>query len=337
MRILVTGGFGFVGRNLTERLVKEGHEVTVVASGSEPKVPGVKKILYMSLEGIHWPEVYGKDVVFHLMANNDTLCNDEHEMLRANLYGPIKMFCAAADGGCKKFVYASSTAVYGSSPAPYVEDETEIAPLNAYGRSKEMFDNFAKRWADEKGVSITALRYCNIYGPGEERKGKRMSMIGQFIQQMQSGKQPVLFRDGEQKRDWVYVKDVVEANVLAMRVSQMDRKWVVYNIGSGKATSFNKLVGIIDSCIDVNLAREMRGIIKYIDCPFPENYQTHTECNIEKAWRKLGFSPSFDVRSGIEDYVTSLRQLPSNPRHPHSEIQTYRQHQQPVETLLSST
>ena len=296
MRVLVTGGFGFVGRNLTERLVKDGHEVTVVASGSEPKVPGVKKILYMSLEGIHWPAVCGKDVVFHLMANNDTLCNDEHEMLRANLYGPIKMFCCAADGGCKKFVYASSTAVYGNSPAPYIEDETEIAPLNIYGKSKEMFDNFAQRFAEEQGVSITGLRYCNIYGPGEDRKGKRMSMIGQLIRQMQKGP-PVLFKDGNQKRDWVHVKDVVEANILAMNVSQMDHKWTVYNIGSGKATAFNKIVSLISDTWEP----------KYIDCPFAEAYQNHTECNIEKARRELCFNPHFDIRSGIEDYISYLK------------------------------
>lgn len=301
VKILVTGGLGFVGRNLTERLVKDGHEVTVTASGSEPHIHGVHKVLYMSLEGIHWPDIYGKDVVFHLMANNDTLCNDEHEMLRANLYGPIKLFTAASDGGCRKFVYASSTAIYGDSPAPYIEGETKIAPLNAYGRSKMMFDSFAEKFAEDKEISITALRYCNVYGPGEDRKGKRMSMIRQLIRQMQKGP-PVLFSDGEQKRDWIYVKDVVEANILAMNVSQMDHKWSVYNIGSGVATTFNEIVSIIDERLDATRLGWCHNDIKYIDCPFPEMFQNHTECCIEKARRELGFSPSFDIRSGIEDY-----------------------------------
>lgn len=311
MKILVTGGFGFVGRNLTERLVKEGHEVTVVASGSEPKVPGVKKILYMTMEGIHWPEVYGKDVVFHQMANNDTLCNDEHEMLRANLYGPIKLFCCAADGGCKKFVYASSTAVYGNAPVPFTE-ETPIDPLNAYAKSKVHFDQFAERFAKEKGVSITALRYCNVYGPGEDRKGKRMSMIGQLIRQMMAKKQPVLFRDGKQKRDWVHVKDVVEANILASQISQREHPWSVYNIGSGASISFNEIVSHIGAYTLVGIKdySEDKGI-KYIDCPFPVKYQQETLCDIEKARRELGFSPSFDIRSGIEDYITYLKQIPS--------------------------
>ena len=308
MKILVTGGLGFVGRNLTERLVKDGHEVTVVASGSEPQISGVKKVLYMSLEGIHWPEVYGKDVVFHQMANNDTLCNDEHEMLRANLYGPIALFSRAASGGCKKFVYASSTAVYGNSPAPYIEDKTEVNPLNAYGKSKAMFDEFAKRFAEEQEVSITGLRYCNVYGPGEERKGKRMSMVGQLIRQLLNKKQPVLFRDGKQKRDWIHVKDVVEANVLAARVSQMDHKWSVYNIGSGVATSFNEIVSYASTYTLASLAEHCawKGI-KYIDCPFPEKYQDHTECNIEKARRELCFNPHFDIQSGIKDYINYLK------------------------------
>jgi ADP-L-glycero-D-manno-heptose 6-epimerase len=302
VRILVTGGLGFVGRNLTERLVKDGHEVTVIASGAEPHVPGVKKVLYMSLEGVHWPEVYGKDVVFHLMANNDTLCNDEHEMLRANLYGPIKLFHCALDGGCRKFVYASSTAVYGASPAPYIEDETEIKPLNAYGRSKMMFDSFAQSFAEEREVSMTGLRYCNVYGPGEKRKGKRMSMIGQLIRQMKE-KQPVLFTDGEQRRDWVYVKDVVEANILAMMVSQREHKCSIYNIGSGESVTFNKLTELIFRTPGLTPYDELD--IKYIDCPFPEMYQKHTECNIEKARQELGFYPKFDIQSGIADYAKS--------------------------------
>ena len=301
MKILVTGGFGFVGRNLTERLIADGHEVTVVASGSEPKIPGVKKILYMTMEGIHWPEVYGKDVVFHQMANNDTLCSDEHEMLRANLYGPIRLFCCAADGGCKNFVYASSTAVYGGSPAPYVEGETEIKPLNAYGKSKELFDNFAKRFAEEKEISITGLRYCNVYGPGEDRKGKRMSMIGQLLRHIMNDEVPVLFEDGNQKRDWIHVKDVVEANLLAME-KKNENFWDVFNVGSGIATSFNDIVEIITQTVN----KKERKQTKYIPCPFPENYQTYTECNTEKARKDLGFFPSFDIRSGIVDYFMSL-------------------------------
>lgn len=303
LRVLVTGGGGFVGSNLVRRLIKEGHRVTITSTGSEPKIPGVHKILYASLEGIDWKCVYGQDVVIHLMANNDTLCYDESEMLRANLYGPIKLFTSAYDGGCRKFVYASSTAVYGDSPAPYVEDETEIKPLNTYATSKYLFDNFAMSFAQDKEVPVTGLRYCNIYGPGEGRKGKRMSMVGQLIRRMKSGKQPVLFRDGTQKRDWVHVYDVVEANVLAMNRSSIE-KGVIYNIGSGQCHTFLEICEMILNTKGATPYDELK--IEWVDCPFPEKFQNHTECNIEKARRELGYSPSFDLRSGIDQYVTDL-------------------------------
>jgi ADP-L-glycero-D-manno-heptose 6-epimerase len=300
MKILVTGGFGFIGRNLTERLVKEGHEVTVVASGSEPHVPGVKKILYMGLSGIDWIEVQDKDVVFHQMANNDTLCQDEQEMMRANVHGPMKLFRRAADWGCKKFVYASSTAVYGNSPAPYRED-TEIAPLNEYAKSKATFDKFAKDFVEGKDISVIGLRYCNVYGPGEDRKGRRMSMVGQLMRTIMSLQDhPRLFKDGTQKRDWVYVKDVVEANILAMNHDHSGHS--IYNIGSGVATSFNDVIETIRNVVQLT---EIYSTI-YVDCPFEERFQNYTECNIEKARNELGFVPSFDLESGIKDYVMSL-------------------------------
>jgi len=304
LRVLVTGGGGFVGQNLVARLLKEGHQVTITSTGSEPKVPGVHKTLYASLEGIDWRLVYGQDVVVHLMANNDTLCQDEAEMMRANLYGPIKLFCSAYDGGCRKFVYASSTAVYGNSPAPYTED-TEIQPLNPYARSKAQFDGFAMSFAQERPVPVTGLRFCNIYGPGEERKGKRMSMIGQLLRREMKAKPLVMFKDGEQRRDWLHVYDAVQAIMKAMDVTSMNRG-EIYNIGSGKAHTFNEVATTIHEEVGKTWSTKRELQINYIDCPFPEAYQSHTECNIEKARRELGYSPGFTLRSGIQQYVSYL-------------------------------
>lgn len=296
MKILVTGGSGFVGRNLTERLIRDGHEVTITSTGTEPIIPGVKKVVYMGLEGIDWSQAENKDIVIHLMANNDTRCVDEKEMIRANYQGSIRLFEVAHKSGCRKFIYASSTAVYGNSPAPYVEDETPEEALNVYGESKRMFDDYIRQVPSSHEVQTVGFRYCNIYGPGEDQKGKRMSMIGQMLRTMQGGQRPKLFKWGEQKRDWVYVKDVVEANILALQSDVSG----IYNIGSGCASTFNEIFKALDERMKTGLTPE------YIDCPFESEYQNHTECCIEKARRELGFSPGFDLRSGIEDYVTSL-------------------------------
>lgn len=299
MRVLVTGGSGFIGQHLTKRLIKDGHEVLITSTGAEPKVEGVHKVLYMGLTGIDWKEINKLDVVFHQMANNDTRCSDEREMFLANVYGPSQLFDKAAAGGCKRFVYASSTAVYGESPAPYVEDKTEVRPLNVYGHSKAKFDTFAMKFARDYDVTVTGLRYCNVYGPGEEHKGKRMSMIGQIINSMLNNETVKLFTDGEQKRDWIHVSDVVEANLLAMN-REKGRAGEIYNIGSGKAETFNTIIEIIRI---FRRSYPMNSAVEYIDCPFADEYQNFTECNIDKARRDLGFEPKYDLALGISNYL----------------------------------
>lgn len=299
LKILVTGGGGFVGRNIVKKLVKYGHQVSITSTGAEPKIDGIFKTIYMGLGGIAWDQVWGKDVVFHQMANNDTLCDDKDEMFRANLYGPITLFNQCLYGGCRKFIYASSTAVYGDSPAPYVEDFTPINPLNFYGESKARFDEFAMSFAKENNVQVIGLRYCNIYGPGESHKGKRMSMIGQILRQILKGQSPKIFRDGEQKRDWLYVSDVVEGNILAMN-SNTPNQGTIYNLGSGVASTFNKIVQIINEVTKSKVQPD------YIDCNFESTYQYHTQCDIEKIKRELGFYPQFSLQSGIEDYYKNF-------------------------------
>jgi ADP-L-glycero-D-manno-heptose 6-epimerase len=296
VKILITGGSGFIGRNLTKRLIQDGHEVTITSTGSEPKIPNVKKVIYLGLTGMDWDQAVGHNAVIHLMANNDTLCSDRSEMLRTNFAGPLKLFDIAAQSGCERFVHASSTAIYGNSPVPYIEGKTEEQPLNVYGESKKLFDDQAAKFAQHYGVKSIGLRYCNIYGPGEEQKGKRMSMIGQILRRMLARKRPRMFKHGEQQRDWVYIHDVVEANVLALQSDVSG----TFNIGSGVASTFNEIVGTINALLGTELLAE------YIDCPFPNEFQDHTQCNIEKARRKLGFFPGFDLRSGIEDYLSFL-------------------------------
>ena len=305
VKIFVTGGTGFVGRNIVERLVKEGHEVTITSSGIGPHYPGVKKILYRGFEGIDWKYLRGQDAVVHQFANNDTRCQDESEMFRANVDGPIKMFTAAVEGGCKKFVYASSTAVYGAQPAPYVENTTLVKPLNVYGQSKAKFDEFAMKFAQDHQVLVTGFRYCNVYGPGETHKEKRMSMIGQLLRQMLAGKRPAIFKDGEQKRDWIYVQDVVQANMLALARKAEEPFGRIYNLGSGVATTFNEIIRTINDVLREKLGRSPLAT-EYIDCSFASEYQSFTQCGMDKAKKELGLTIQYDLRAGIAAYLRDL-------------------------------
>lgn len=311
MKILVTGATGFIGKNVVERLLKEGHDLVLTSSGGENPLPNeVKnskkhKVINYGLEGIDWRYVSSVDSVIHLAANNDTRCQDENEMFRANVFGPIKLFTTAASGRCKNFVYASSTAVYGNEDVPYVENETPEIPLNIYGESKRKFDEFAMDFAEKKDIKVIGLRYCNVYGPGEDHKGKRMSMIGQLLRSMHKGKSTKLFKSGEQRRDWVYIDDVTNANMLALS----SEKSGIYNIGSGFSTSFNEIVFEIKDLLkemDYGYAASI-PMPEYIDCPFGSEYQSHTLCNIEKARSNLGFEPKFDLATGLRAYLDYLK------------------------------
>ena len=141
---------------------------------------------------------------------------------------------------------------------------------------------------------MVGLRYCNVYGPGESHKGTRASMVYQLARQMRE-RNPRLFKNGEQLRDYIYVKDVVEANMLAAKAKSS----CVVNCGSGRATSFNDLVKLLNGFFGTSRSPE------YIDNPYEASYQNHTECDMSLAKERLGFAPKFTIKSGIGDYVKS--------------------------------
>lgn len=294
MRILVTGASGFVGKNLAVRLASIGHEVTAIAT-SEAGLQTVSKVMHPGLFGVDKGVFYYQDVIFHMAANNDTTSTDEYAMYKANVTEPVQILEVAKYGRCKKFIYASSTATYGDMSAPYDEEHTPVKPLNVYAKSKADFDKHAMKYATENPEMIViGLRYCNIYGRGEQHKESRMSMIGQMMNAVRAGARIVLYEHGEQKRDWVYIDDVTDANLLAMNYDKSD----IFNIGSGSATTFNRLAYLV---MDVMGCDDTR--IMYIPNPHTGKYQEYTECKIEKARKLLGYEPKYDIKSGIKEYV----------------------------------
>jgi len=295
MHILVTGGTGFVGSNLVKELYKQGHEITITGSDAEQDVGKfIKKYLQPGLLGIDWSATGQIDVLYHEAAINDTTLNDREEMMRANLSASMELFEHAVENGCKRIVYASSTAVYGNAPAPFKEDGP-ITPLNVYGESKKMLDEFVAEFVVQNpDVVVVGLRYCNVYGPGEQHKSKRASMIYQLAQQMEKGN-PKLFKFGEQKRDWIYIDDVVKANLLASEAKES----CIVNCGSGSATSFNEIVEILNEVVGV------KRTVDYIDNPFADKYQDFTYCDMSKAAEKIGFKPEYDIKKGIKQYYST--------------------------------
>jgi ADP-L-glycero-D-manno-heptose 6-epimerase len=167
-------------------------------------------------------------------------------------------------------------------------------PLNIYAFSKLTMEKMAMRYADRLAQPIVGLRYSNVYGPGEDHKGKLASMIHQLARQMRAGHRPRIFAPGDQRRDFVYIEDVVQANLKAMQASQSG----VYNAGAGASWSFNAVVEELNRVLQTDLPPD------YFANPYSFT-QDWTETDVALARAAIGYSPAFDLRRGIEAYHAS--------------------------------
>lgn len=296
MKCLVTGGAGFIGSNLALHLQKEGHEVSVLddfSSGHENNLKGFRgEVIRADVATFDLSsKLKTVDAVFHQAAITDTTVTDEAKMFHANVDGFRNVLDFAATVGAK-VVYASSAAVYGKGPSPMKESQ-ELSPTNCYGVSKARMDEMAQKVIRNGGIpSIVGLRYFNVFGPREEYKGPAASMIYQLAQQMKSGKRPRIFRDGEQKRDFVYVKDVIHANLLAFQSGKSG----VVNIGTGKATTFNAVVETLNQLLGQSSPPD------YFDNPYAF-YQDYTEADLTQSALLIGYCPQYTTQEGMKDYL----------------------------------
>ena len=296
-KFIVTGGAGFVGSNIALTLQERfpDAEITVVdnfSSGSYENLLGFRgDVIAENAVECDFEKYFpdGVDAIFHEAAITDTTVFDQQRMMRENVGSFRNMLAYALRHGVR-LAYASSAAIYGHSQPPMRIGANEF-PANIYGFSKFIGDNIARKYFDAAKQPIIGLRYFNVYGPGEKYKGKMASMIWQLSQQMKQGQRPRIFRDGEQKRDQVYIKDVVEANLLCLSATKSG----IVNVGTGKATSFNGIVKALNGVLDTNFEPE------YIENPYA-HYQDYTEADITATKIALGYSPQYDIAKGVNDY-----------------------------------
>ncbi|MCL4461100.1 MAG: ADP-glyceromanno-heptose 6-epimerase [Nitrospirae bacterium] len=301
MRYLVTGGAGFVGSNIVLRLEKDRHDVTVIddmSSGTFKNLVSFRGDFHCGdISRMDLVDIFQKrpqfDAIIHEASITDTTVSDQRQMITRNVDGFRNVLSYATRYSCR-VVYASSAAVYGNNASPQNEEQSPH-PLNVYGFSKMLMDNMARKASHELSRPVIGLRYFNVFGPGEGHKGKFASMIYQLYLQMREGKNPRIFKWGEQGRDHVYVKDVVEANILALSAEESG----IVNVGTGVETTFNDIVETLNRALKLQMTPD------YFDNPY-DFYQNHTRASVDGARSLLGYVPRFTVSEGIMDYVQYL-------------------------------
>ena len=303
--ILVTGAAGFIGSNLTLKLQELHPDARIVAmddfrSGCFKNLQGFKgDFVAADLSRLDWQKQFKDlafDAIFHEASITDTTEHDQFLQSHDNIEA-FRRLLEFAEPHLTPIVYASSAATYGiSSTAEVNREDQPPAPANVYAFTKVQLDNLGRAAARKSPAwRIVGLRYFNVYGPREPHKKAAASMIYQLYTQMKTGKRPRVFRGGEHKRDFVYVKDVVALTIRAASAP----KAAIYNCGSGVAFSFNEMIAELNRNLGTSLEPD------YIDNPYAF-YQPHTEADMTKARVELGHVPAFPPVKGIADYVGIL-------------------------------
>jgi len=292
---LVTGGAGFIGSNLVDYLIQQGHEVICVDNESaecndkfywnERACNIIGDITDYKFMKNLFTEV---DYVFHLAAESrlQPAIKNPIEAVYKNCVGTTTILQCAREAGVKRFVYSSTSSGYGFNPSPNVETQPDDC-LNPYSASKVAAEKFCKMYSDLYGLETVVLRYFNVFGERSPRRGQYAPVIGIFDRQKLSGEALTIVGDGTQRRDFIYVGDVAKANLIAAEAT-LDKKYFgqVFNIGSG----INYSVQEIADAISNNQT--------YI--PKRDGEMETTWSNIEKASEILGWKPEVDVLEWIK-------------------------------------
>jgi ADP-L-glycero-D-manno-heptose 6-epimerase len=317
--ILITGGAGFIGSNLAFHFQDNFPDATVIVfdcfrSGDTFSNENLKSFgNYKNLLGFNGIVVSGNindpnalkaleicykfDYIFHQAAISDTTVTEQDILIKTNVNAFEDLLKIAIKHGAN-MVYASSAATYGDSNRFEVGYEQ---PNNAYGFSKVIMENVAAKYIKSGvDISIVGLKYFNVYGPREYFKNTTASMVVQFGHQILGGKPPRLF-EGSKKilRDFIFIDDIIQANIKACNSNQSG----VYNVGTGKARSFEDIVNILQKELDIDIGKE------YIPNPFVVSYQFFTKANIDTTKESLGYEPKFDIENGIKVYVPEIKRL----------------------------
>jgi len=302
MRFIVTGGAGFIGSHLADALVELG-DVTIIDDLSSGDLDNLEHLLKrddVSLERlsvtdleIMKPHFEDVDCIFHLAAvsNISSSVADPLRTNDVNVKGTLNVLLAARDSGVKKVVFTSSASVYGDTEEVPTSERVLPKPLSPYAVSKLAGEHYCDVFSDLYGLETTSLRPFNVYGPRQDPNSQYASVIPLFIRSLRKGEVPTIDGDGEQTRDFVYVKDVVKAYIQTMD----HRAKGAYNIAGGKGISINELYREVSSIMGVDV-EPLHGEPRLGDV-------RHSTADITRAKRHLEYEPEYDLRRGLEETI----------------------------------
>lgn len=307
MRYIVTGGAGFIGSNLAEQLVRDGHEVVIVDDLSTGRSENIKHIIdhprVTFIEGsvtdlaLLIDACGGADGIFHqaAIASVPRSVKDPLETNAVNIGGTVNVLWAAKECGVPAVVAASTSAIYGDDPVFPKHEEMRPTPLSPYAVSKLAGEYDGKVFSDLYGIRTTFLRYFNVFGPRQDPNSEYAAVIPKFITRLLDGKPPIIYGDGEQTRDFVYVLDVVRANILAMESGATG----VFNIAGGRRINLNEL------------ARNLGEIMGVHTPPIYEPPRLgdvrDSLADISRARVAFGYSPRYALKEGLRETVIWFR------------------------------
>ncbi|HEX2088127.1 MAG TPA: SDR family oxidoreductase [Solirubrobacteraceae bacterium] len=307
MRVLVTGGAGFIGSNLAARLVQDGHEVRVLDNFST----GHRRNLRPILEDVEVVEgdiqsyerttraARGIEVVFHqaAMPSVPRSIEDPLTSTSTNVTGTLNVMLAARDNGARRVVFASSSSIYGANPTLPKHEDAVPQPFSPYAVAKLAGEGYCRAFREVYGLETVALRYFNVFGPHQDPDSHYAAVIPRFILAALRGTAPTVYGDGEQTRDFTYVDNVVEANLLAAEAPGVTSEPM--NVACGRRISLNELLAAVAEITGTELRT------RYVD-PRPGDVR-HSHAAIDRAAEQIGYACRVGFREGLERTVAHYR------------------------------
>jgi nucleoside-diphosphate-sugar epimerase len=299
-RVLVTGGGGFIGSNLVERLVRDGYAVRVIdnfSTGRRENLAGFADEIELvegdlqSYERAH-NAVRGCEVVFHQAAlpSVPRSIQDPLTSTMVNVIGTLNVLLASRDEDVRRFVFASSSSIYGANPELPKREDMAALPIAPYAVSKLAAEGYCRTFHNIYGLETVALRYFNVFGPRQDPNSQYSAVIPKFTAAVLAGEPPVIYGDGESSRDFTYIDNAVDANLLAANAG-VDVAGGVFNIACGERISLN---GVVDELRTIS-GREIEPIHE----PARPGDVPHSQADISLARRQLGYEPRVSVPEGL--------------------------------------